>query len=84
MNRELIKKTSSFPASFGLYLSKLCQMAIENNDNQNITTVKKFIDEMIQKYGKIIRKNNRLSWNKRQLLGRNPCLYARLKKMRGA
>jgi len=79
MNTELINRTSSFPVSFALYLSKLCQMLTAINDEEIKIKILNFIDAMVKKYGKIIRNNKRLSWNKRQLLGRNPCLYARLK-----
>ncbi len=84
MMDDLIKNTSGFPASFALYMSHLCQMAIKMNTQETLKNTKKFISELINKYGKIIRSNKRLDWKKRQLLGRNPCLYAQLKKMRKA
>ena len=79
--RETITgKTSSFPASFGLYLVKLCKMAQKVNHTQNDDSVKIFIKKMIRKYGKFIQNNRNLPYFKRKLMVLNPCLYGKLKR----
>jgi len=80
MNSHLTKQSSSFPVSYGLYLVHLCNMAQKLNQDELLTEVKEFIKNLLQKYGSFIRKNKNLQWQKRYLLSKSPCLYAKLKK----
>jgi len=82
LQNELTNKKSSFPAIFGLYLVQLCMMSQQVNDPNLNQSVREFIQKMIKKYGSFIRNTKKLSWYKRQIIGRFPCKYAQLKRMK--
>jgi len=79
MQEKLIDKSSSFPASFLLYLVELCYMSHQLKDKEILKDSKTFVQKMIQKYKHIIRKNNNISTAKKQAMLWNPCLYAQAK-----
>ncbi len=79
MQKELVEPQSGFPASFGMFLVRLCRMT-HSLDKKETKQIKEFIRKMTARYGKIIRKNNNLPWIKRQIIGRYPCRYAQMKK----
>ena len=79
MQEKLIDKTSSFPASFLLYLVELCFMSHQFGDKETLKDSKTFVQKMIQKYKHIIRKNKNISTTKKQAMLWNPCLYAQAK-----
>jgi len=79
MQGHLTQKTSGFPASFLLYLVELCRMAYQTKDASLQYEVRKFINEMLKKYRKIMRSNRNLSSLKKWSMLQDPCRYARIK-----
>jgi len=77
---DITGKTSSFPASYGLYLVKLCQMAQDIDDVELFASIKDFVKKMINLYGKHIHINRNLPYLKRKLMVSQPCLYGKLKR----
>jgi glycosyltransferase involved in cell wall biosynthesis len=77
---NITKKSSSFPASFGLYVVKLCKMAHQINDEQIYRTVSDFAKSIMNKYKKFIKHNRNLPYLKRKLMTINPCFYGKLKR----
>ncbi len=83
MKQQLTAKTSSFPASFGLFLVKLNEMSLLTNQKDLQYQTQDFTNRMLNKYAKYIRQNKQLSIWKRILIAKSPFLYARLKKITG-
>ena len=81
VNQEITQKTSSFIASFSLYLATLSNMAIETNDKAIQKETEQFVKGMAKKYRKFILRTNRLFWLKRYFIAFNPFLYVKLKKV---
>ena len=83
MNANISSKTSSFSASFALYLVNLSSMVLQKDNIGLQKEVHKFVTQMSSKYRHYIVSNNHLFVLKRYFIGFSPYLYAKLKKKMG-
>ncbi len=81
INQQITQKSSSFTASFALYLANLSAMALETHDYDLQKDIDKFVKQMSKKYRKYIIGTRRLLWIKRLFIAYNPFLYVKLKKV---